>query len=100
MTKRSACRNQLLNEVEGAEDAGTSRAFVGSASPTQRCTCQFGVLVARNRYFPPPIVLVNRDRIASSSWVRNATIGRFIYHTSIGRHSGQGFRDAQGQMRR
>ena len=41
MTKRSACRNQLLNEVEGAEDAGTSRAFTGSASPTQRCTCQF-----------------------------------------------------------
>jgi hypothetical protein len=23
MTKRSACRNQLLNEVEGAENAGT-----------------------------------------------------------------------------
>src|SRR5216684_7753770 len=25
--------------------------------------------------------LVNRDWIASSSWVRNATIGRFHYHT-------------------
>ena len=62
MTKRSACRNQLLNEVEGAEDAGTSRAFAGSASPTQRCTCQFRMLVARNRCFPPPIVNNRRAR--------------------------------------
>jgi hypothetical protein len=62
MTKRSACRNQLLNEVEGAEDAGTSRAFAGSASPTQRCTCQFRVLVARNRCFPSPIVNNRRAR--------------------------------------
>jgi len=33
MTKRSAWRNQLLNEVEGAEDAGTSRiCWLGSAN--------------------------------------------------------------------
>jgi hypothetical protein len=56
MTKRSACRNQLLNEAEGAEDAGTSRALAGSAPPTQRCTYQFSVLVVRNRCFPPTIV--------------------------------------------
>jgi hypothetical protein len=31
-----ACRNQLLNEAEGAEGAGTSRALAGSAPPTQK----------------------------------------------------------------
>jgi phosphatidylethanolamine-binding protein (PEBP) family uncharacterized protein len=45
MTKRSACRHQLLNEVEGAEDAGTSRAFAGSAPPTSphRYDCGFSL---------------------------------------------------------
>jgi hypothetical protein len=34
---------------------------------------------------------VNRGRIASSSWVRNATIGRFITTRSPERHTGKVF---------
>jgi hypothetical protein len=39
-TKRSACWNQLPNEVEGAEDAGSSpcRVFAGSAAAKAKCT--------------------------------------------------------------
>jgi hypothetical protein len=35
------------------------------------------------------------DRIASSSRVRNAAIGRFITMRPAARHPGQGFREAQ-----
>jgi len=40
---------------------------------------------------------VNRDRIASSSWVRNATIGRFFTKHPQARHPGSGFRE-QGSI--
>ena len=38
---------------------------------------------------------VTHDRIASSSRVRNATIGRFITIRPAVRHPGQGFREVQ-----